>query len=123
MMIKLLLLSLALFAGCGKMQEVQDSFIGMGTSNDLKLVDIKIGKIYRNNPALDPSGYDYLEFENTQYRIGTMPTDVNATFMQLPQGQPKDVYFKGSFARRSGVSTGNPSLVLDVVDLSGLTQK
>lgn len=116
-----LFLMLLLVSSCGKVEQVQDSFAGMISSNDLRFNDLRIGSLYRS-----PGGagsYDYLEFENTQYRIGTVSNDATSSYQQIPTGVLTPVYFRGNFAKRSGISSGNPSLVFDVVDINGVTIK
>lgn len=116
-----ILVLMMLLLGCGKIEQVQDSITGMISSNDLKLNDIRIGSLYRSNGT--GGSFDYLEYENTQYRIGNVATDANSAYQQVPAGTLTPVYFKGSFARRSGISTGNPAQVFDVVDITGVSLK
>lgn len=110
---------IVIFSGCGKITQVQEGVMNMAISNDLKMVEVRIGAIYRDSGG----GYDYLEFENTRYRIGTVDTAANDGFTQLPRGQLVSVYFKGKFAKRSGISTSYPSQVFDVVDLEAVIKK
>lgn len=119
-----LFLTVLLFvASCGKMEKIQDSFIAISGNNDLTMVEVRIGAIYRNDPAAQPQGYDFIEFENTQYRLGTVSSEVAPEVAKLPRGQLVPVYFKGQFVRRSGVSNTNPSVVFDVIDLTAITKK
>jgi hypothetical protein len=119
----LFLVVIALAVGCGKLEKVQDSFIALSGNNDLTMVEVRVGAIYRNNPATQPQGYDFIEFENTQYRLGTISTEVAPEVAKLPRGQLVPVYFKGQFVRRSGVSTTNPNVEFDVIDLTAITKK
>lgn len=114
-----LVLLLLLTSACGKMEQVQDSISGIISSNDLKLNDLRIGSLYRSSGT----GYDYLEFENTQYRIGKVDSAAQSSYQQIPAGTLTPVYFKGTFARRSGITTANPSQVFDVVDITGVAKK
>ena len=108
---------------CGKIQQVQDSFALFGSNSDIRLTEVRIGAFYRNDPAVNPSGYNYLIFENTQYRLGTLNPDLTTVVAALPKSQEIPVYFKGSFAARSGIVTSNPTQSFDVVDLTALTRK
>lgn len=119
----ILFVLLALAVSCGKMEKIQDSFIAISGNNDLTMVEVRIGAIYRNDPAVNPQGYDYIEFENTQYRLGTVSSDVAPEVAKLPRGQIVPVYFKGQFVRRSGVSSTNPNVEFDVIDLTGIAKK
>jgi|GEM_PF-6881093 len=119
----ILFVLLALAVSCGKMEKIQDSFIAISGNNDLTMVEVRIGAIYRNDPAANPQGYDYIEFENTQYRLGTVSTEIAPEVAKLPRGQLVQVYFKGQFVRRSGVSNTNPTVEFDVIDLTGITKK
>ena len=120
--IKYLLLSL-LIISCGKIEQVQESFIAMSGNNDLIQVEVRIGALYRNDPASNPNGYDYINFENSQYRLGSISTTAAEAMAQLPRGQEVSVYFKGSFGRRSGISSANPEVTFDVIDLEAVTKK
>ena len=119
----LLVVLVAMAAGCGKLEKVQDSFIALSGNNDLTMVEVRVGAIYRNNPATQPQGYDFIEFENTQYRLGTVSTEVAPEVAKLPRGELVPIYFKGQFVRRSGVSTTNPNVEFDVIDLTAITKK
>ncbi|MBY0516627.1 MAG: hypothetical protein K2P81_06960 [Bacteriovoracaceae bacterium] len=112
-----------LLVSCGKIEQVQESFIAMSGNNDLVQVDVRIGALYRNDPTTQPQGYDFLNFENTQYRIGNVSSDVAQFISTLPKGQLVQVYFKGSFGKRSGVSNTNPTVAFDVIDLTGVSRK
>jgi hypothetical protein len=118
-----ILLLVLILAGCGKLEKVQDSFIALSGNNDLTMVEVRVGAIYRNNPATQPQGYDFIEFENTQYRLGTVSSEVAPEVAKLPRGQLVPVYFKGQFVRRSGVSSTNPNVEFDVIDLTAITKK
>lgn len=118
---KFLFLILVLFTSCGKLDQVQESITGMISSNDLKLNDVRVGFLYRGTGAAND--YDYLEFENTQYRIGNVASDATTAYNQVTAGVRTSVYFKGNFAKRSGISNGNPSQVFDVIDLTGVAIK
>ena len=120
---KLLLTFLLMAVSCGKLEKVQDSFIAISGNNDLTMVEVRVGAIYRNNPATQPQGYDFIEFENTQYRLGTVSSEVAPEVAKLPRGQLVPIYFKGQFVRRSGVSITNPNVEFDVIDLTAITQK
>lgn len=120
---KIKILLLLLLVSCGKIEQVQESFIGLTTNNDLTMVDVKLGALYLNNPSQNPNGYDYINFGNTQYRLGSMTPEVQQVMSSLPIGQHTEVYFKGTFGRRAGVSVSNPSVDFDVIDLSGLAKK
>ncbi|MFN9114024.1 MAG: hypothetical protein ACK5XN_28495, partial [Bacteroidota bacterium] len=52
-----------LTSACGKIEQVQESFIAMSGNNDLVQVEVRIGSIYRNDPSKTPNGYDYINFE------------------------------------------------------------
>lgn len=119
----ILVVLVAIAAGCGKLEKVQDSFIALSGNNDLTMVEVRVGAIYRNNPATQPQGYDFIEFENTQYRLGTVSTEVAPEVAKLPRGELVPIYFKGQFVRRSGVSTTNPNVEFDVIDLTAITKK
>jgi hypothetical protein len=112
-----------LLTACGKIEQVQESFIAMSGNNDLVQVSVRIGSLYRNDSASQPQGYDFLNFENTQYRIGNVSPEVAQYISTLPKGQLVQVYFKGSFGKRSGISSSNPSVAFDVIDLTGVTIK
>ncbi|MFP5491000.1 MAG: hypothetical protein ACLGG0_05840 [Bacteriovoracia bacterium] len=114
---------LLIISACGKIEQVQESFIGLTTNNSLTMVDVKLGALYRNDPTQNPNGYDYINFGNTQYRIGNMTDEVRQTYNALPRGTQLEVYFKGKFAKRAGVSTSNPSVDFDVIDLEGIAKK
>ncbi len=120
---KIVFVLLFLGISCGKIEQIQDSFIAISGNNDLTMVDVRIGSIYRNDPAANPQGYDFIEFENTQYRLGTVSSEIAPEVAKLPRGQLVQVYFKGQFVRRSGVSTTNPTVEFDVIDLTGITKK
>ena len=117
------LVFLFVISACGKIEQVQESFIGLTTNNNLTMVDVKLGALYRNDPTKNPSGYDYINFGNIQYRIGNMTDEVRQTYNNLPRGTQLEVYFKGKFAKRAGVSTANPSIDFDVIDLEGIAKK
>jgi hypothetical protein len=112
------LLFVILLASCGKIEQIQDNFIAMSGNNDLRQVDIRIGFAYRSTSS---NGEDYIEFENTQFRVGRVNPSAQTGYQSLPRGQRVAVHFKGQFAKRSGVVTSNPSLVVDVVDLDAIT--
>lgn len=118
-----LLILLALTLSCGKIEQVQDSFVALSGNNDLKMVELRIGAVYRNDPAAQPQGYDFIEFENTQYRIGAMDPNVATAMSTIPRGQLTQVYFKGQFAKRSGLSSTHPSVEFDVIDLESISKK
>lgn len=118
-----LLSLLALLTGCGKFQQVQDSFAMFGSGASVKLNDVRIGSFFRNDATANPSGYDYLIYENTQYRIGTIPAELQSVVSALPKGLEIPVYFKGTFTLRSGVVATNPNQSFDVVDITALTKK
>jgi hypothetical protein len=120
---KILFAFLLVAMSCGKMEKIQDSFIAISGNNDLTMVEVRIGAIYRNDPAANPQGYDYIEFENTQYRLGSISTEVAPEVAKLPRGQSVPVYFKGQFVRRSGVSSTHPNVEFDVIDLTAITKK
>ena len=50
-------------------------------------------------------------------------TTASNAFTQIPANQELAVYFKGSFARRSGVVSSSPAQVYDVVDLDMVNRK
>lgn len=116
-------LFLLLASACGKIEQVQESFIAMSGNNDLVQVEVRIGSIYRNDPARTPTGYDYINFENTQYRLGSISTTAAEGMNQIPRGQEVPIYFKGTFGRRSGISNAQPSVVFDVIDLEAVAKK
>ncbi len=118
-MSKHLLLVLAIFASCGKVQQVQEGISALTTSNDLKLVDVRAGFAFNGGAG----GYDYLEYESTQYRLGDVSPSAAQVLDALPEGQRIPVYFKGQFARRSGVMGAPGSTVFDVVDLESLRRQ
>ena len=110
-----------MLCSCGKLDQVQESISGMVSSNDLKLNDVRVGFLYRGSGTVN--AYDYLEYENTQYRIGNVASDASTAYAQVPSGVRTAVYFKGNFAKRSGISNGNPSQVFDVIDITGVAVK
>jgi hypothetical protein len=110
---------LAILTGCGKVTQVQEGVLNMAISNDVKMVELRIGALYRDNAG----GYDYLEYENTRYRIGTVASAAADGLAQLPAGQLVPVYFKGKFVKRSGISATYPQQVFDVVDLEAVVKK
>ncbi|MCE3013372.1 MAG: hypothetical protein LW878_09945 [Proteobacteria bacterium] len=115
------ILLLMLMVSCGKIQEVQDSFIAMSGNNSLTQVDVRIGFLERSpNGTLSD---DVVEFENTQYRVMSINPEVASSYQQFPRGQRIPVYFKGSFARRSGLMSTNPSMVVDAVALEAIIQR
>lgn len=116
-----LVLLLLLTTACGKVEQVQDKISGMLVSNNIKLNSVRVGFLYRTSGS--GSSYDYLEYENTQYRIGTVATAAQTNYQQIPAGTRTEVYFTGNFAQRSGISSGSPSQIYDVVDLSNVIKK
>ena len=122
MMSKLILL-LILTSACGKIDQVQESFVALSGNNDLKMAEVRLGVVYRNDPAAQPQGYDFIDYENTQYRIGNVDPVVAAELVKIPRGQLTEVYFKGQFAKRSGLSSSNPSVEFDVIDLEAIAKK
>jgi hypothetical protein len=123
MMSKIFIATLLVFTSCGKIQQVQDSFIAMSGNNDLRMVEVRLGAVYRNDPTSLPQGYDFIEFENTQYRIGSIDPEAQSQIDSLPRGQMVQVYFKGTFSKRSGVSTTHPTVEFDVIDIEAITKK
>lgn len=117
------LLLLLTTGACGKIEKVQDSFIGLTTNNSLTMAELRIGFLYRHDPVKEPNGYDYLDFENTQYRLGAMTPEARSSLTNLPKGQRVQVVFKGKFAKRAGLSTVNPSLDFDIVELETLAKQ
>ncbi len=117
--ISLILMVLGALVACGKVARVQDSVINLGFSNDLKMVDVRLGVIHR-----DPGGANsYLDYEGTRYIVGNLSTTASTSYTQLPANIETAIYFKGSFARRSGVVSSSPSQVYDVVDLDMVNRK
>lgn len=108
----LLFLTLLGASACGKVQQVQDSFVSMASSNDLKIVELRTGNFHRSTGANGDD--DWLEFENTQYRLGTLSSGASTSIDNMQAGQTITVLFKGNFVERSGV---------DVVDLTVLSVK
>jgi hypothetical protein len=110
-----------MFVSCGKIEQVQDSFIAMSGNNSLTQVDVRIGFVYRggNNGHHN----DFLDFENTQYKIGSISSTATSAYQAFPVGVTTPVYFKGNFAKRSGLVTSNPSLVVDVVDIEAIIKR
>jgi len=123
MMNKLFIFALLSVVACGKIQQVQDSFVAMSGNNDLKLVEVRLGAIYRNDSSSQPQGYDFIEFENTQYRLGEIDPAAQEQLNSIPRGRMTQVYFKGTFSRRSGVSTAHPTVEFDVIDIDAITKK
>ncbi len=106
---------------CGKIQQVQDSFIAMSGNNSLTQVDVRIGFLERS-----PTGRlndDVVEFENTQYRVLSINPEVAPSYQNFPKSQRIPVYFKGNFAKRSGLMISNPSLVVDAIALEAIIQR
>lgn len=120
---KIWLVLLLITGACGKIEKVQDSFIGLTTNNSLTMAELKLGFLYRHDPAKEPNGFDYLDFENTQYRLGAMTTEARSALSSLPKGQRVKVVFKGKFAKRAGLSTANPSLDFDIVELETIAKQ
>ncbi len=118
-------LLLTLLSGCGKIEQVQESFVGMISDNDLSMVEVRVGSLYRHNPSSEPNGYDYLNFGNVQYRLGALSPEVQQVLAAFPVGQIVPVYFKGQFSRRSGLTSNNanPNLTYDIVDIQALTRR
>jgi hypothetical protein len=115
------ILTLLIFVSCGKIEQVQDSFIAMSGNNSLTQVDVRIGFLERSpNGTLSD---DIVEFENTQYRVISINPEVAPTYQNFPRGQRIPVYFKGSFARRSGLVSANPSMVVDAVALDAIIRR
>ncbi len=112
-----------LTVSCGKIEQVQDSFVALSGNNDLKMVEVRLGALYRNDPAAQPQGYDFIDYENTQYRIGSASPEVATELAKIPRGQLTQVYFKGQFAKRTGVSASNPNVEFDVIDLEAVAPK
>ena len=115
------LLTLLLFVSCGKIEQVQDSFIALSGNNSLTQVDVRIGFLERS-----PSGTlsdDVVEFENTQYRVISINPEAASAYQDFPRGERIPVYFKGSFARRSGLMSSNPSMVVDAVALDAIIRR
>ena len=113
-----LLLSLV---SCGKIEQVQDSFIALSGSNSLTQVDVRVGFLERS-----PNGVlsdDVLDFENTQYRVISINPEAASTYQNFPRSQRIPVYFKGNFAKRSGVMSSNPSMVVDAVALDAIIRR
>jgi len=118
---KINILFVLLLMSCGKVQQVQESFIAMSGNNSLTQVDVRIGFLERS-----PTGRlsdDVVEFENTQYRVMSINPEVAPSYQNFPQGQRIPVYFKGSFAKRSGLVTSNPSMVVDAVALEAIIKR
>ena len=109
----------ALTAACGKVTRVQDSILDLGVSNDLRMVDVRAGVI---NLAASGNG-SYLDYEGTRYMLGNLSNSASNVLAQFPTGQDQPIYFKGSFARRSGVVSSSPSQVYDVVDLDMVNRR
>jgi len=115
------IMALLVFVSCGKIEQVQDSFIAMSGNNSLTQVDVRIGFVYRGGS--NGQHNDFLDFENTQYKIGSIASTAVSTYQSFPVGVSTPVYFKGNFAKRSGLVVSNPSLVVDVVDIEAIIKR
>ena len=115
---KIIVLTLVVLFGCGKMQEVKlksQSQNSLGAEGDTRLVEVSEGTFYKGNSKSE----SYLEFAQIQYRIGTISESAQLTFDALPSSQPVIVYFKGQYVK--GILSGGTEV--EVVNLEILKKK
>jgi hypothetical protein len=111
------LLSLIMF-GCGKVQQMQDSVSNMLVSNDVRNIEVFEGKVFKA-PSKNDS---YLTYAQVQYKIGSLTVDGEQTWSSLTINKETEIYFKGTFSKRSGFSPA-PSTEYDVIDFDLLKKK
>jgi hypothetical protein len=121
----LLSLFFLLLSSCGKVNQIQDAFLNLGASNDLKIQQTQSGKYYRHTEdhSQYPTLNDHLTFESKQFVVGAVGPEVMTFIQTLPRGRSTEVYFMGTFAKRSAISSEKPDEIFDVVDLTGLSKK
>lgn len=104
--------------GCGKVQQMQDSVSNMLVSNDVRNIEVFEGKIFRA-PSKNDS---YLTYAQVQYKIGNLTVDAEQTWNSLTLNQETDIYFKGTFSKRSGFAPVT-STEYEVIDFDLLKKK
>jgi hypothetical protein len=101
---KIIVVTLVILFGCGKMQEIKlksnsnsnsNSNDALSADSDVKIVEVVEGVAYKG----DSSTEHYIEYAQAQYRISALSSPAMETFNALPLKARTNVYFKGTFSK------------------------